>query len=110
MFRVVIESPYAGKTEKDHEENVAYARRAMKDALTRGEAPLASHLLYTQPGILNDAVPNERQLGINAGLEWMRFANRVALYLDRGKSPGMKAAEEYARIIGVPVVERYLDK
>jgi hypothetical protein len=46
MRRVIIESPYSG----DVETNVAYARAALRDCLSRGEAPLASHLLYTQPG------------------------------------------------------------
>lgn len=42
MRRVVIESPYAG----DVERNVRYARASLSDCLRRGEAPLASHLLY----------------------------------------------------------------
>jgi hypothetical protein len=54
---VILESSYAG----DIEANVEYARRCVRDALARGEAPIASHLLYTQPGVLRDAVPEERQ-------------------------------------------------
>ena len=42
MRRVILESPYAGNVE----ENVAYARAAVRDSLLRGEAPIASHLLY----------------------------------------------------------------
>ena len=57
MRRVILESPYAGSVE----ENVAYARAAVRDSLLRGESPIASHLLYTQPGILRDGVPDERQ-------------------------------------------------
>ena len=71
MKRVVIESPYAaanGHTVAEHEE---YARRCMADSLARGEAPLASHLLYTQPGILDDTNPEQRRLGMEAGLAWM---------------------------------------
>ena len=52
LRRVILESPYAG----DIERNVAYARAAMRDSLLRGEAPIASHLLYTQPGVLDDQV------------------------------------------------------
>jgi hypothetical protein len=37
MRRVIIESPYAG----DVDMNVAYTRRAMRDALQRGESPIA---------------------------------------------------------------------
>jgi len=45
MTRVIIESPYAG----DIEVNLKYAKLCILDSLKRGEAPLASHLLYTQP-------------------------------------------------------------
>ena len=70
MKRVIIESPYAG----DVERNLRYARAAMKDCLHRGEAPYASHLLYTQEGVLDDDVPGERKLGISAGLSWGKIA------------------------------------
>lgn len=36
----------------------------MATSLKRGEAPIASHLLYTQPGILNDDIPDQRLLSI----------------------------------------------
>lgn len=85
MKRVVVESPYAG----DVEANVAYARRCMLDSLRRGEAPFASHLLYTQVGILDDLVPADRELGIQAGLVWGAAADWVAVYIDRGISRGM---------------------
>lgn len=57
MGLVIIESPYAG----DVERNIEYARRRVRDSPARGEAPIASHLLYTQPGIPDDNVPSERQ-------------------------------------------------
>lgn len=91
---VIIESPYAG----DIDENVTYARSAMRDSLFRGEYPIASHLLYTQPGILDDSLPDERALGIEAGLAWRAVADRAVFYVDRGWSNGMRAAREiYAR-------------
>ncbi len=65
MKRVILESPYAGDVEK----NLAYAREALKHSLSCGESPLASHLLYTQ--VLDDASPNERLLGIEAGYDWL---------------------------------------
>lgn len=49
MRRVLIESPFAAPTPEGIEEHVRYARACLKDALLKGEAPLASHLLYTQP-------------------------------------------------------------
>lgn len=64
MKLVILESPFAG----DVKRNILYARMCVRDSLGRGEAPIASHLLYTQSGILNDNLPEERQWGIDAGL------------------------------------------
>jgi hypothetical protein len=64
MIHAIIESPWVGDVEK----NVKYARACIRDNLVRGEAPIASHLLFTQLDILDDAILEERQLGINAGL------------------------------------------
>lgn len=86
MRRVIIESPYAG----DVDANVEYARLAVRDSLRRGEAPIASHLLYTQEGVLDDSDPDERRLGIDAGLEWGAAADATVVYLDRGISRGMQ--------------------
>jgi len=85
MKLVVIESPYAG----DIEAHVEYARKCVRDSLKRGEAPIASHLLYTQPGILRDEVPGERSWGMNAGHMWIPKADLLAVYTDKGTSKGM---------------------
>ena len=85
MVRVILESPYSGDIEK----NLEYARLAIRDSLTRGEAPIASHLLYTQENILDDNIPEQRKLGIDAGLEWLKFAEKHVFYVDNGFSKGM---------------------
>lgn len=91
MRKVIIESPYAG----DVPANVEYAQRALHDCLTRhGEAPIASHLLYTQPNVLDDDVPEQRSLGISAGLAWRSVADYAVFYVDCGWSRGMLAAKE----------------
>jgi hypothetical protein len=87
MRRVVLESPFAG----DIAANIAYARRCIRDSLKRGESPIASHLLYTQEGILRDDDPVERAHGINAGHAWLYACDAVVVYTDRGISEGMKA-------------------
>lgn len=101
---VIIESPYAGNIEQ----NVAYARKCMKDSLNRGECPFASHLLYTQEGILNDTIPEERSLGITAGLNWAKLADLTAVYTDMGISSGMLAGIERARSEGRTIEYRSL--
>lgn len=106
MRRVVIESPYAG----DIDRNTLYARRAMADAISRGEAPLASHLLYTQPGILDENSPAERALGISCGYAWMKQAEVVIFYTDYGLSPGMDNAAKKARELQIPCQYRAIGK
>lgn len=83
---VILESPYAG----DVERNVTYARACLRDSLLRGEAPIASHLLYTQPGVLDDNIPDERMQGINAGIAWRFAAEGSIVYTDLGISKGME--------------------
>jgi hypothetical protein len=104
MSLVIIESPYAG----DIAANVAYARAAMRDSIMRGEHPIASHLLYTQPGILRDEVPEERERGIAAGLAWRKVADKAVFYTDRGWSGGMLAARKVYEREGFPFSERSL--
>jgi hypothetical protein len=104
MRRVIVESPYAG----DIGANVAYARACLRDCLLRGEAPLASHLLYTQPGVLDDAIPEERELGIRAGLVWGWAAYATVVYGDRGISAGMQKGIRAAEEEGRPVEYRTL--
>lgn len=96
MRLVVIESPYAGKTDEETKSNVDYAKRCVHDCLKRGEAPYASHLFFTQLGILNDKIKDERMLGINAGFAWAERADLIAVYIDKGISGGMKKGIERA--------------
>lgn len=102
-LRTVIETPYAG----DVAGNTQYARACMADSLRRGEAPFLSHLLY--PLVLDDTDATERAQGMMAGYAWMRQADQIVFYTDRGLSAGMAQALEWAKRLGKPVVERRLD-
>ena len=104
MRRVILESPYAG----DIDRNIEYARACVRDSLSRGEAPIASHLLYTQEGILKDEIPEERMWGINAGLAWKEVAELHVFYIDYGYSRGMEYAKQYATENNIPTEERML--
>lgn len=106
MKRVIIESPYAG----DVERNTAYARACAHDCLSRGEAPFASHLFYTQEGILDDGIPEERMMGIHAGQVWGACADLIAVYIDHGISRGMQYSMEHYEKMGIPIEKRTLYK
>jgi hypothetical protein len=104
MRRVVVESPYGG----DIDRNVAYARAAVRDCVVRGEAPIASHLLLTQPGVLRDEIEEERAAGIAAGLAWVPVADASVVYTDLGISRGMRQGIKAAKAAGIPIDYRTL--
>ena len=111
MRRVIIESPFAAPAGAwlpwlHRWRNKRYARACVRHALLAGDAPLASHLLYPQRGILRDHDPAERQWGIYAGLEWLPVADASVVYIDRGITNGMKCGIAAARAAGVPVEYR----
>ena len=118
MDFVIVESPFAtrkiplrsgGVYTAEEGENILYARACLKDCLTKHqEAPYASHLLYTQEGVLDDQVPSERDLGIRAGLEIGRLAKCRIFYLDRGFSKGMLWGYKFAQEIGQQCKMRFL--
>lgn len=105
MKRVIIESPFAGDTKI----TLRYLRAAMKDCLARGEAPFASHGLYTQPGVLDDKNPEQRKKGIEAGFAWHSVAQAVVVYTDLGISAGMKQGIAHALKIGMPIEYRRIE-
>jgi hypothetical protein len=106
MRRVIIESPFAGADAVQRQANRDYAEAAMLDSLGRGEAPMLSHLLYTQ--VLNDDVPEQRQFGIDAGLAWGEVAHATVVYTDLGVSHGMAQGIGHAVGMGRPVEYRSL--
>lgn len=78
MKRVFICSPYAGTIES----NVKVAQAICRKAIAEGYAPFAPHLHY--PGIVDDAIPDEREKGIKAGLAFMELCNEVWAFVGNG--------------------------
>lgn len=102
-MRVIVESPYAGGFA-----NVKYARECIRDCLDRGESPFASHLLYTQKGVLDDSIKEERRKGIDAAIGWLEVADHVAVYMDLGVTEGMIFGIVRAAKAAKPVRLRWL--
>jgi hypothetical protein len=102
MKRVILESPYAGDIEK----NIEYGRACLRDSIMRGEAPIASHLLLTQPTVLDDSNPAERKVGIEAGLAWCEVSDGTVVYEDYGISKGMQFGIDKATTSGKPIEYR----
>jgi len=100
---VVVESPYQGDVEK----NLAYLDALLKDCLRKGFYPYASHRFF--PGILDDNIPSERKLGIEAGLAWGRRAFKTIVGTDLGISKGMQLGIDAAKVEGRDIEEVSLE-
>jgi hypothetical protein len=115
MRLVVVESPFKYRHEDAHSRavgllrHITYARLAFRDCFLRGELPFGSHLLYTQPLILDDDTPAERALGIQAGFEWASRADASIFYTDLGVSLGMGLGYAAAEKAGRPYESRSLE-
>jgi hypothetical protein len=107
MRRVIIESPYAAADDNGVAANLAYARLCVRDSLSRGEAPFASHIIYTQ--CLRDNVELERTMAIRAGLCWGSAAEATIVYVDYGISRGMQIGIDDAKAARRPIEYRKLD-
>lgn len=107
--RVILESPFAGADLEEREVNIDYGRAAMRDALLRGEAPIASHMLYTLPGVLDDDDPAQRRRGMNAGFAWLAVVDYAVVYTDRGISIGMQEGIARATTLGLDVRYRTIN-
>jgi len=109
MRRVIVESPYKARWFWQRWRNRQYARMCLRDCIDRGEAPFASHLLYTQYGVLRDSDPVERERGIAAGLAWGEIADATVVYEDHGITSGMWRGIEAAKNAGRPVERRLIN-
>ena len=105
MKLVFICSPFRG----DVARNIRYAKAALADCIKRHEAPIATHLLYAQPGVLDDDDDEaQRAQGMRAGEEWMRVCDVVAVYNDFGLSSGMEHDIARAGVFRRPIEFRSL--
>jgi hypothetical protein len=115
MPRVFLVTPYAETNGFDYDDlwlkrpNVIFAQRCMADCLKRDESVFASHLLYTQPGVLDDDQADERHLGLIAGRRFMAVCDKAVCYVDRGISSGMHGDLEEALRLKTPINFRRLD-
>lgn len=106
---VVLESPYAAATQEEFDKNKAFARACLRDCLSRNESPIASHLLLTQQGVLDDNDPDQRKVGIGAGHAWTAVADAVVVYTDLGISAGMRAGITVAEAHRKEIIYRVLN-
>lgn len=93
MKTVYICSPLKAYGTHTIDDNIRNAREYSKWAMKDGVVAVAPHLLFTQ--FLDDGKPDEREIGITAGLELMRRCDEVWVfghYHSRGMQEEIKEA------------------
>lgn len=84
----LLVTPFMAEDPSNASKMNRYAVRATKDSLNKNEAPLASHLFFSE--VLNVKNPIERDIGLQSQLMWMRGAKVVVVYMDFGVTPAMQ--------------------
>ncbi len=107
--RVYVASPLRGQVDPNPEvqainqtRNIAVAGMLCLFAARDGVAPFAPHLLY--PLFLDDTVPAERTMGINAGISFLEACAELWVYTGLGVSEGMKAEIDIAHAMGKRII------
>ena len=72
--KIYVASRYAGDVDANVAAAITYCRRVIDE----GYMPVASHLLY--PQILNDNIPEERELGLMFGLTLLRTCDEMWVF------------------------------
>ena len=97
---VYICSPFKGSN-GDYESNRLKAIEYCKDAAAQGVIPLAPHTIFTQ--YLNDAVPEERNIGLQLGIDLLKdYCTEMWVYGDE-ISQGMQAEIDLCRANNIKV-------
>nr|WP_326183644.1 DUF4406 domain-containing protein [uncultured Oscillibacter sp.] len=102
MKLIYVASPYAG----DVKRNLEYAKAACRIVMDSGRAFFAPHLLY--PGLLDDRIPQERQLGMDMGHTVLARYDELWVF-GSTVSPGMRTEMEEAERLGIPIRKMELE-
>jgi hypothetical protein len=103
MRRVLIESGIEASPSRRRR----YEFAAMRDALSKGETPILISLLHSLIHDLGD--PDKDRLATEHAVAWLGGVDVVALYVEFGMSPRMKALKDAADKQGVPVELRTIE-
>ena len=98
MKKIFICSPYRGNVE----ENIRKAKEYSRSCCKQGMIPLTPHLYFTQ--FLDDENEEERELGIQMGLELLAECSEVWVF--GNPSSGMKKEISFAKKLGIPVIQK----
>lgn len=98
MKKIFVCSPLRG----DYEANIKKAQEYCKFIIKEFHfAPFAPHALYT--AFLDDSIPEERELGLNAGIAFLLSCDEVWVFGDT-ITEGMKLEINIADRYSIPVI------
>jgi hypothetical protein len=99
MKKVFICSPFSGS---DKSLNIERAQRYCLNAIRKGCAPFAPHLLYPQ---FLDETPDQRKLGMDAGKQFLLYCDELWVCGTEVTS-GMTEEIDLAKTAGIPVITK----
>ena len=101
---IYVCSPLAAKTPELIRANVEFAKARCHEVMQLGGIPIASHVMLD--GLLDDALPSERFVGMYAGKRMVTICDGLMAFLPPSRqteSSGMKEEMDVARSISIPV-------
>lgn len=96
-------SPYRAEDKKTLRRNKFYARTLTRMAIDCGLAPITPHLYITK--VVDDNNPDDRYVGLRAGLELLAKCDMVLYGSKYGISEGMAGELQEARARGIPCID-----
>lgn len=96
--KVYVCSPLSGNIER----NIKKAKEYCREVSLKGFLPVASHIYFTQ--FLDDNNLEERNMGMDMGLELLKLCDEVWIFGDR-ISEGMKKEIEFAKELNIKIIK-----
>ncbi len=103
MKKVYICSPYRAHSSAELDRNIEYVQEITRQVLRAGYAPITPHLYMTQ--CLNENDPEERSIGMAAGLQLLAGCDFVVIGDRYGISEGMDTEMRLAEELGIELVK-----
>ena len=101
-MKIFICSKLRGNIKK----NLERAKQFSREVFMQGHIPFTPHIYFTQ--FLDELNEEERNQGINAGLEWVKLCDEVWVF-DKELSEGMKKEIDFAKINKIKVKNKSED-
>ena len=86
------------------ENNIKRTKEFCREVCLEGNVPIAPHIYFTQ--FLNELNENERNLGIDYGIELLKNCDELWIF-DKDISSGMQKEINIAKKLNIKIVEKW---